>query len=268
MFNVLASACAFFKKWFTKPTRHFTTGHNDLRNEEGTHRNYMTPVDNQNAPINPCNSCTAFAVTATVEGTYNKSKWPNTLPLPGLDARKLFNTAGPALKCNASHWWPANALNSCKRDGLIQVAFPTKPPIKIADYTSLLGHNITQTKKAIRDHIDTTGPVAAVMVIYNDLYEWGEDWRRNNPPHTPNVKIYSPGAKRPYSGTVPQDVGIVGGHTLSIVGYDDASDYWICKNSWGDTWNGDGYVLIAQGKNADPALSSYIEVVNVWGVVI
>ena len=30
-------------------------------------------------------------------------------------------------------------------------------------------------------------------------------------------------------------------HSILAVGYDDAGGYWIAKNSWGSTWNGDGY---------------------------
>lgn len=33
-------------------------------------------------------------------------------------------------------------------------------------------------------------------------------------------------------------------HAVVIVGYNDAGQYWIVRNSWGATWNGDGYFKV------------------------
>jgi hypothetical protein len=33
-------------------------------------------------------------------------------------------------------------------------------------------------------------------------------------------------------------------HAIVLVGYDDNNGYWIVKNSWGNTWNGDGYFKV------------------------
>jgi C1A family cysteine protease len=33
-------------------------------------------------------------------------------------------------------------------------------------------------------------------------------------------------------------------HSVLAVGYDDAGGYWVAKNSWGSSWNGDGYLKI------------------------
>jgi hypothetical protein len=37
-------------------------------------------------------------------------------------------------------------------------------------------------------------------------------------------------------------------HGVVIAGYNDAGGYWIIKNSWGSTWNGDGYFKIGYGE--------------------
>ena len=37
-------------------------------------------------------------------------------------------------------------------------------------------------------------------------------------------------------------------HVIVLVGYDDAGEYWIAKNSWGSTWNGDGYFKVGYGE--------------------
>ncbi len=37
-------------------------------------------------------------------------------------------------------------------------------------------------------------------------------------------------------------------HAVIIAGYSDAGGYWIVKNSWGATWNGDGYFKVGYGE--------------------
>ncbi|MCK5014860.1 MAG: DUF333 domain-containing protein [Candidatus Omnitrophica bacterium] len=37
-------------------------------------------------------------------------------------------------------------------------------------------------------------------------------------------------------------------HAVLLVGYNDADHYWIAKNSWGSTWNDDGYFKIGYGE--------------------
>ncbi|GEM_PF-3003729 len=37
-------------------------------------------------------------------------------------------------------------------------------------------------------------------------------------------------------------------HAVAIVGYDDPGGYWIIRNSWGSTWNNDGYYKLAYGE--------------------
>ncbi|MBN1305663.1 MAG: DUF333 domain-containing protein, partial [Anaerolineales bacterium] len=37
-------------------------------------------------------------------------------------------------------------------------------------------------------------------------------------------------------------------HVIAIVGYDDAGGYWIARNSWGASWNGDGYFKVGYGE--------------------
>lgn len=37
---------------------------------------------------------------------------------------------------------------------------------------------------------------------------------------------------------------LLGGHAIVIVGYDDEEKYWICRNSWGETWGDKGYFYL------------------------
>src|SRR5262245_10184944 len=224
-------------------------------------RQYMTSVKDQNDG-GPCNSCTAYAVTATVEGSFKMSGTAT----PDLDAKALFKEAGPVLQCNASHWWPEEALIWSLHTGLLTLT-PMPTRVQIINYFDILGSNLQQTQERMMGWINAKGPVAAVMVQYNDFYEWGQRWSSGD-----NTKVYYPGAPFPDSTSDDdRDLGpIVGGHVVSIVGYETFNgpqlDYWICKNSWGPAWNGNGYVRIAMTEPSDPTLGSYIDCIDVWGV--
>lgn len=47
-------------------------------------------------------------------------------------------------------------------------------------------------------------------------------------------------------------------HAAVIVGWNNTDSYWICKNSWGDTWGEDGYFRIEYGANVVGSHSSVI----------
>ena len=254
----------------------------DLRNDNG--KNYITSVKDQDQP-NACNACTAFAVVATVEGTFNKKNQQMGSQGPDFDEMALFlaPVSGPgdvaSGGCGTSHWWPKYALARCQSTGLQWQGSPTKPPQHIETFKSLLSedpnqnpiNNLKQTQDAIKTWLTSNGPVAAVMVQYEDLFAWGKAWADQHP-GSANPNVYSPG-KMASPGPHRPPLPIVGGHVVSIVGYNDTGQkYWICKNSWGPAWNGDGYVLIEQGSASGPGPvgigSCYIDLIDVWGVTI
>jgi C1A family cysteine protease len=41
---------------------------------------------------------------------------------------------------------------------------------------------------------------------------------------------------------------LAGGHCVTLIGYDDAQQCWIGKNSWGTGWGDGGYFKIAYGQ--------------------
>jgi len=69
------------------------------------------------------------------------------------------------------------------------------------------------------------GPIATWMQVYIDF------------------AMYSTGVYEHVCGCP------VGGHFVTIVGWDDTGGYWICRNSWGEDWGMDGYFHIHMGSN-------------------
>lgn len=66
----------------------------------------------------------------------------------------------------------------------------------------------------------TNGPVCVGMDVYNDFFS------------------YESGVYEHVSNT------LLGGHAVIIVGWEDANECWIVKNSWDDDWGENGYFRI------------------------
>jgi len=108
------------------------------------------------------------------------------------------------------------------RNGRCSAANGTPSHIKVTGYT-----DVAPTEEALRNAVGTVGPVSIAIEADQRAFQF-----------------YT-------SGVLTSGCGQRLDHGVLLVGYgsEDNSDYWIVKNSWGETWGEQGYIRIAQGKN-------------------
>lgn len=201
----------------------------DWRDVSGV--NWTTPIKNQEQ----CGSCVAFACVAALDMMIKRWALNNSNTNPDYSEAHLFfcnNRACLPTEANFG-WWINVCLDYLKDHGVPDEAcYPyddhTQPCntcsdwedrvglTKLKDWTSIT--NVDEMKKTISEH----GCLVANMAVYNDFFYYGGG-------------IYS------YSTGIYE-----GGHAVTVVGYNDVDECWICKNSWGTTW-GEGDPLGVDG---------------------
>lgn len=93
----------------------------------------------------------------------------------------------------------------------------------------LNGYPLNERIEIIKRNLTEYGPIITNIALYDDM-----NYYRNG--------IYE----------CDESSGVLGGHWLTIVGWQDDSTvtnggYWICKNSWGTEWGEDGYCRMVYG---------------------
>jgi C1A family cysteine protease len=225
-------------------------------------KNYVTPIRDQAE----CGSCYAFGIIAAMETIYS---YQNNDPDPTLDLSEQF-----VVSCSQSIVWfnrgccgglmgetlaflrnkgtplescfPYQAVDSKGRDAYdCPYGAPSNDPVKCSDrcpewenqVMKLNNHHTLLTKESIKNAISTYGPVATGFKVYEDF------------------KYYDGGIYEHETG------GFSGNHLVAIIGYNDAQQYWICKNSWGPSWGENGFFRIKYGECGidSPGACSYFE---------
>ena len=190
----------------------------DWRNVAG--RNYVTPVKNQVG-----GTCVAFANTAALESCVLRAEF--------VEGKDIDLSERVLAECNPGY--PSVVAEFLQSTGL--------PPDRCFSYTSGAGGpsegwqdqayrviqhgpyrniRIEEFKSLIHD-----GPVVAGMNVPSDFYN------------------YKGGV---YSATTTSTAGF---HEVLVIGYDDSSQCFLAKNSWGEDWGEEGLFRIAYRHFAD-----------------
>jgi C1A family cysteine protease len=212
----------------------------DLRNVGG--QNFITPITDQGN----CGSCVAFGTVATVEAT-NRIQRNNPNLNIDLSEAHLFYCYGRNDGRNCENgWWPDPALNHFRDNGVVDetcypyIAGDQNCSNLCSDWnnrlTKITSWQSMTSATDMKNWISTKGPLATCFTVYDDFY------------------AYSNGIYSHVSGN------LAGGHCVSVVGYNDINQYWICKNSWGSGWGDSGFFCIAYGQVGIDS--------EMWGVVV
>jgi C1A family cysteine protease len=204
----------------------------DWRNNNG---NWVTGVRDQAG----CGSCWAFAATAVFESSFLLQQ--NT---PGIEFNRSEQTVlscSGAGDCDGGYSYYAlwYISNTGIPDEACYPYMETEGSCngRCADWASrsyrgrgVLGvaQNVNDIKAALQN-----GPTTISYDVYTDFYFYGD-----------GVYEYSWGF-------------YMGGHAVTLVGYDDATQAWLCKNSWDSDFGEDGYFWIRWG-TADIGRSVYM----------
>lgn len=219
----------------------------DWRNYGG--QDWMTSVKDQGS----CGSCWAFSAVGIVEPAYNISTNNPNLDLDLSEEYLVSDCLSGNTCCGGSH---TEALSFIRDSGIPDEAclpyvdgsgcscFPSDVcPLTCANSGSGVCSNATCSDRcsdwASRlTRIEAAGYVPAGS-IKKDLVEKG-----------PLSADMGMGGTFDGSGVYRCTDDSTTSHSVVIAGYSGAGGYWIVKNSWGSSWNGNGYFKVGYGECA------------------
>ncbi|KAK9671069.1 hypothetical protein RND81_12G004800 [Saponaria officinalis] len=184
----------------------------------------VTPIKNQRG----CGSCWAFATVAALEGIY-KIKTGMLVPF---SEQNLIDCVQKNHGCSGGSM--ANTYEYMKSTGItVEIDYPyeakqgqcrVKRPVAIPILT-------------IKDH-KVVGPrdVNALLAAVNQ--------------QPVSVNIDSTGIRHYSSGVYDGGCSSKTNHDLTVIGY--GPNYWLIKNSWGESWGEKGYMKLLRDEKSCP----------------
>ena len=209
----------------------------DWRNYNG--HSYIGRVRNQGY----CGSCYAFAAAASAEGVYNLAKGLTDTKCANFSESFIIWCLGRLSSYN-SHFFGCDGadydymeLEALTKEGISREA---KFPYTIEDPGSCTHWSDPRVKFSEWHRI----PCSDVNTIKTAIMTYG----------AVDVAVYVTSAFEAYSGGIYQDTNTScysapcdytpTNHAVALVGWDDATQTWILRNSWGSSWGENGYMRI------------------------
>jgi C1A family cysteine protease len=200
----------------------------DWRDVDGI--NWLGPVMNQGN----CGSCVSFATIATLEAQIavsTKQPWHH----PSFSTQALFACGGGS--CDRG-WFPNSAASYVVKKGVVDSAClpyssgSTGADVQCRETCNDAGKRTYKAMETFKsgwlgtstsDVIEKLkqGPLMVTMTVYKDF------------------PAYAGGI---YKATSNESLG---GHAISLVGYNASERYWIIRNSWGEDWGENGFARIS-----------------------
>lgn len=214
----------------------------DWRNNNG---DWTTPVKDQGI----CGSCWAFSAVGTAESAFN-IHYNN--PNLDMDLSEQYLVSDCSGSGNCSGGWKHAALNYIRTDGIPgESCMPYVDGMADGCDASCSMCTYVCSDRTCSDRcagyitqLSKLGTIyyvsASIPVIEDAIYNKG--------PVSVSLGI-GDGVGGSFDGDVYRCIDDANSnHAVIIVGYYDsgipATSYWIVKNSWGSTWNGDGYYKV------------------------
>ncbi len=185
---------------------------------------WLTDVKDQG----PCESCWCFGAVGVVEAMTRIEHFVWSLRSEG-DVHD-----GMKMACGDGGW-PSHALDFMDANGVADPGcWPyettNKPYAPTSDRTGRTvrvgGYTTLGNVQDQKDWLDAVGPITACFDCYEDFDGYG-----------PNSGVY-----KHVTGNLR------GGHCIVIVGYDDAKQAWLIRNSWNTGWGMGGYCWFGYGQ--------------------
>ncbi len=200
----------------------------DWRNVEGV--SFASPILDQGY----CGSCVAFAATYLLETQTNITR--NTPNSPWhYSAQHLFSCGGGA--CDMG-WTMGSAISFLKNDGVPDEAcFPYKSGAKGDDFSC------KETCSDYKDRVEKIVSYKQPTFFWLDVEEIKKAVLKG--PVMTDFEVYEDFTFY-VSGVYKHVVGeFLGGHAVTIIGWNDDEKAWIVSNSWGSDWGENGFFRIA-----------------------
>jgi C1A family cysteine protease len=205
----------------------------------------LTPVRDQGN----CGSCWAFGTVGPLEANL---KWKSSLSTD-LSEEFLLSCNSDGYSCNGG-WWAheyhhnQTAINQTQPGAVLETDFPYvgasqscnrlfSHPYRLINWGYVGNDSSIPSAEAIKNALYSYGPVAVAVCS------------------GPKMQGYRGGVfsldERNYCG---------GGvnHAVVLVGWNDADNTWIMRNSWGASWGESGYMRITRGTSNIGYSANYV----------